>query len=373
MTDGRPPRVAVLWAALSGYHYASLQALQDHGAELLVYRQSTRPDAPFDLAAIEAGVATTVWSDAPDEPGLERALDEFEPDAVVVCSWHIGGYRRAARRLRGKTLRIVTFHNQWIASPKQLGGMLLAPWVLRPTYDVAFVCDERQAIFANKLGFPTDRQLWGVNTCDHPRFAAVAEQRKGALPPKAFLFVGRLVADKAIDVLAAAYRDYRSAVADPWPLLVAGTGPDAALLQGQPGVDMLGFVQPDDLPDVYAQSGCLVLPSRFEPWAIAIHEAAAAGLPVVCTAACGASTRLVLDGYNGAVIPADNAAALARALGRMHGSSDEERRAMGVASESLAEQYTPDRWATNLLRRIPELRVQIGLDPATAAGPKVRA
>ena len=70
-------------------------------------------------------------------------------------------------------------------------------------------------------------------------------------------------------------------------------------LVGVHGVEMLGFVQPDDLPAVLERAGCLVLPSRFEPWGVVVHEAAAAGLPIVCTPVCGAATRLVLDGYNG--------------------------------------------------------------------------
>ena len=81
-----------------------------------------------------------------------------------------------------------------------------------------------------------------------------------------------------------------------------GVGPLADTIGSIDGVDMLGFVQPDEMPSVFARAGCLVLPSRHEPWAVVIHEAASAGLPVVCTRACGASTRLVLDGLNGAVV-----------------------------------------------------------------------
>jgi glycosyltransferase involved in cell wall biosynthesis len=164
-------------------------------------------------------------------------------------------------------------------------------------------------------------------------------------------------------VLAAGYARYRSLVDDPWPLLVAGDGPDELHLRDQAGVEMQGFVQPAALPKLFEQAGCLVLPSRFEPWAVVIHEATSAGLPVVCTRVCGASTRLVLDGHNGVVMTPDDPQALAAALGRIHRTTDEERRAMGRASELLALQYSPKRWAQNLLRRIPDLREQVGLPP----------
>jgi glycosyltransferase involved in cell wall biosynthesis len=107
-----------------------------------------------------------------------------------------------------------------------------------------------------------------------------------------------------------------------------------------------------------------VLPSRFEPWGVAIHEATAAGLPVVCTRECGASTRLVLDGYNGVVISKDDPEALIDGLVRITEAGDAARRAMGAASRGLALQYSPQRWAGNLLTRIPELRARAGLEPS---------
>ena len=362
-TAPRPPRVAVLWAGL-GYLHASLHALADEGADLLVFHRAVDADAPFDSDALAAGLPARGWTEPPGVDELMEALDGFDPDAVLVCSWAIGPYRTAARRLKGRTLRIVGLSNQWLGRPKQWAGVAISPLVIRPAYDAALVPDERAAVFAGKLGFPAERLIWGMNTADHPRFAAVADQRGDELPPKAFLFVGRLVPDKAIDVLAAGYARYRAEVDDPWPLLVAGNGPDEHHLRDQPGVDLQGFVQPAELPKLFEQAGCLVLPSRFEPWAVVIHEATSAGLPVICTRVCGASTRLVLDGHNGVVVTPDDPQALAAALRRIHRSTDGDRRAMGRASQQLALQYSPKRWAQNLLRRIPELREQVGLPPA---------
>jgi glycosyltransferase involved in cell wall biosynthesis len=379
MTAGRRPRVAVLWAGL-GYMHASLRALADEGAELLVYHRSVDSDAPFEPDALTAGLSAHGWREPPGADELAAAIDDFDPDALLVCSWHIGSYRTVARHARGRTLRIVGLSNQWLSRgmrgrsrgaaglasrwlsrPKQWAGVAISPLVVRPAYDAALVPDERAAVFAAKLGFPVERLIWGMNTCDQPRFAAVAHQRREAPPPKAFLFVGRLVADKALDVLADGYARYRAIVDEPWPLLVAGAGPDEHLLQDRDGVELAGFVQPADLPKLYEQAGCFVLPSRFEPWGVVIHEAVSAGLPVICTRSCGASTRLVLDGHNGVVLTPDDPLALGAAFRRIHEATDDERAAMGRASEMLSLQYTPARWAQNLLRRIPELRRQIGL------------
>lgn len=351
-------RVAILWKQLSGYANASFTALQRAGAELMVVHRAATSDAPFDDAALTLDCAGHAWSEAPDEARVRRELERFGPDALLVISWDVGPYRRIARSMRGRTLRVLCMDNSWLGTPKQWAGRIASPAVIRPCYDVAFLPGERQAAFARRLGFADEEILWGLYTCDHPTFAAVADRRTGA-PPPAFLFVGRLVDSKGADVLAAAYRTYRRSAGAAWPLLVSGTGPMAGVLDGAPGVEMLGFVQPSDIPAVFARAGCLVTPSRFEPWGVVIHEAASAGLPVICSSACGASTRLVLDGYNGAVVPAGNADRLADAMVQVASAPD--LALMGRRSAQLAAQFTPQRWAGYLLDRVAALRPRYGL------------
>jgi glycosyltransferase involved in cell wall biosynthesis len=365
----RAPRVAVLWGALSGYVHAQLSALRAAGAELLVVHRSLNSAAPFDQDEVTRSIDARAWSEAPDETELEAALDGFDPDVLLVMSWDVGAYRRAARRRRGRTLRVLCMDNQWWGTAKQWGGVAISRLVLRPAYDAVFVAGERQAVFARRLGFRSEQMLWGLYVGDTPAFEKVAAERGEQVPPEAFLFVGRLAPEKGVDVLAEAYRLYRARVERAWPLLVAGTGPELHHLAGLEGVELLGFVQPSDLPGVMARAGCLVLPSRFEPWAVAIHEAAAAGLPIVCTWVCGASTRLVLDGYNGALVSPDDPTGLAAGLVRIGTASDADRAAMGRASSLLAQQLTPERWASNLLDRVPALRSDAGLLPAPWASP----
>lgn len=365
------PRVVVLWTVLTGYVRAELAALADQGAELLVFHSTPGADAAFEPDERGRQLRCQAWSGAPNEVEVEDMVAAFEPDVLMVISWHIGAYRRIARRWRGRALRVLVMDNQWWGTAKQWGGVAISPWVIRPAYDCALVAGERQADFARRLGFSSEQLVWGMNTCDYPRFSQVAIDRKGEDAPEAFLYVGRLAPEKAIDVLAAGYRRYRDRVAAPWPLLIAGSGPEDQHLQGVEGVEMLGSVRPDAMPEVFARAGCLLLPSRFEQWGVAIHEATAAGLPVVCTWVCGASTRLVLDGYNGVVMSPDDPGALAVGLDRIASASAAERRAMGEASSLLARQYSPERWASNLLQRIPDLRAHAALDPEPWAAQRV--
>jgi glycosyltransferase involved in cell wall biosynthesis len=180
-------------------------------------------------------------------------------------------------------------------------------------------------------------------------------------PPKSFLYLGRLTCDKggdAIQILARAYSAYRHSTPDPWPLVIVGTGPLAAQAEGREGIILKGFVQPDDVPTLFESAGALILPSTYESWALVIHEAAAAGVPVICTAECGASVRLVQDGYSGYIVETGNSNSLQRAMSRFVRLSEERRVAMGEASYSLSLQFTPQRWAQYIQEKLAELAGQ---------------
>jgi glycosyltransferase involved in cell wall biosynthesis len=273
----------------------------------------------------------------------------------MVSSWDVADYRREVRRWRGRALRVLCMDNQWLATPKQRLGVVTAAVYVKPAFDIAFMPGDTQGEFARRLGFGVERQLRGLYCADQPTFEAAAGRRRGEVPPR-FLFVGRLVEPKGVDVLAEAYLRYRSAAgSSPWGLTVAGAGPLAAELRGTTGVEVLDFVQPADLPELMASCGCFVLPSRFEPWGVVLHEAAAAGLPLIATSACGAATRLLQDGYNGVLVAAGQVASLADAMSAVASSPQERLAEMSAASVSLSRQFTPERWAAYTVERCRHL------------------
>jgi glycosyltransferase involved in cell wall biosynthesis len=69
-----------------------------------------------------------------------------------------------------------------------------------------------------------------------------------------------------------------------------------------------------DVSALYRASDVLVLPSDYEPWAVVINEAAAAGLAIVCTDVVGAAAELVRDGVNGRLFPPGHLDRLVTAL-----------------------------------------------------------
>ena len=64
-----------------------------------------------------------------------------------------------------------------------------------------------------------------------------------------------------------------------------------------------GFLEQDELKSAYHASDVLVLPSDFEPWAVVVQEAMAAGMVVVASDAVGSAHELIADGLSGRIFP----------------------------------------------------------------------
>ncbi|GAA2760153.1 glycosyltransferase family 4 protein [Actinopolymorpha rutila] len=340
-------RVLVLWNQLTGYMKATLECLAEQPeVELHVVAFPSATDAPFSASEARPGKAS--YYTFTDDLDVGAIHDDIDPDALIVCGWSTSAYRRLARRSRA--LRILYMDNQWLGTAKQRAGVIVSRWYLGPAYDVALVPGERQAHFARLLGFREDDIWRGGLSGDYHAFAARPGQVSASR--REFLYVGRLHDYKGVGVLAEAFRRYSSLVPDPWDLTVCGTGPMQKVFEQMPGVRHLGFVQPSNLPDIVQGSGAFVMPSTFEPWGVVIHEACAAGLPVICTPACGAAAALVEDHWNGYLVEPGSAQSLCEAMLRMHCLPDVERRRMGDNSALLARRFTPDRWAATLVSRI---------------------
>ena len=342
-------RLAVLHSRLSPHMAACFRTLRArYNAELLVIRIPPADNAPFDDRHFD-------WIDQLHDRGslsvedMTAMLDSFSPDAVFMSGWFDQGYLSVARAMREQNVLVVAGSDeQWTGSWRQQGARLIAPWYLHSAIDVLWVAGERQRQFARRLGFRGEKCWDGVYACDWEKFTT---SRTGPLP-RTFLFVGRYIRRKGIDLLVDAYAKYRDRVEDPWQLVCAGSGEQEALLDRQTGIDNRGFVQPDELPGLMEAAGAFVLPSREEPWGVVVEEAATAKLPLICSEACGAAVHLLQDRYNGYLVQTESAEHLAQCMVSMSALSDEDRRRMGTRSHELSKQYTPARWTDTLISGI---------------------
>lgn len=336
------------WADASGYMAACWRALAARpGVDVhiihpqqLFHWQKNRFHNELD------GLSNEMF--LPKDPGIEawllEAVTRQRPDAVVVCGWIYWPYTRLVRAPALRDARMILgMDSPWRGTWTQRLARFRLSSTLRRCSAVV-TAGERSATYARKLGVPEERIRTGYYGFDYARFGRVAESRAVSGWPRQFLFLGRYVAQKDLGTLVAAYERYRGLVSDPWGLTCCGDGRDGGLLANRPGVVDIGFKLPAELPEVFRNHGAFVMASHFEPWGVAIAEAAASGLPLICTTACGASVDLVRPYYNGLVAAPRDVDGLARAMQWVH-EHESELPIMGARSHVLAEAFSAESWA----------------------------
>ena len=144
--------------------------------------------------------------------------------------------------------------------------------------------------------------------------AIAAVRVRFALPQQFVLHVGNLEPRKDVPTLA------RAAATAGVPLVLAGG--HIVTIDAPPGARVLGHVEPDDLPALYAAASVVAYVSRYEGFGLPPVEAMACGATVMATR-CGALPEVAGDGIE--FVPIGDADAQAIALREL--VNDSARRA----------------------------------------------
>ena len=154
---------------------------------------------------------------------------------------------------------------------------------------------------------------------------------------RAFVWVGRFVAAKAIDVMIRAFADHGHSPR--WKLFMIGDGCLRASVERQVAqlgmearVVFLGMRQ--DVRELLAAFDVFILPSISEGLPIALLEAADAGLPLIVSSV-GDMPDVVCK-QNGWVVPPGDEKSLTACLRVACNMADKDLREMGVRSKSVA-------------------------------------
>ncbi|MCA9169702.1 MAG: glycosyltransferase [Planctomycetales bacterium] len=177
--------------------------------------------------------------------------------------------------------------------------------------------------YFQRNGYPTEKQFRAVNVVDTdaipPRVAAAADQ-VGPLrtslkldDKQVVLFVGAIIPQKRMEDLVDAFEIVRRAQPNSH-LLIVGDGPYLPTLreyiaksEARADVSTVGKVV-EGVSAYFLLGDVLVLPHL---GGLAISEALAHGIPVIATNADGCEEDLIVDGYDGYLVPVGQPTALA--------------------------------------------------------------
>jgi glycogen(starch) synthase len=156
------------------------------------------------------------------------------------------------------------------------------------------------------------------------------------------LCLGRLQRQKGFDIALSAL----AAIIDRFPhirLTVAGDGPERAALERQAAklnltgaVDFIGWVPPDQVPELLNEATIVLMPSRFEGFGLVALEAGWMARPVIA-ARVGGLAEVVAHEQTGLLIRSESTLALAEAIAFLL-SHPEQAAQMGLAGRRRAQE-----------------------------------
>ena len=300
-------------------------------------------------------------------PGFLRRYLRFDPDLLIVT-----GYYAPAMQLA-----------------MYLESVRRRPWVFwaemantryseHPTFDSAWLRDRLRSVALFPLRhFPTE--IWAIGTraqadynalvdgrvpvrnlpyfANLDRFFAAGAQRTPGDVVR-FLFCGSLVVRKGADTIADAV-ERLAGEGHAFELHIAGTGPLQDRFERLPAdvrqrVHLHGFLQLDEVPEVYSKGDVLLFPSRHDGWGMTLGEGLAAGLPAISTAQTGAAVDMLREGENGFMLPELTTDRLVDAM-RFYIKNPERIAPMRDAARATARQYTHEVGAKRFIEAIQRL------------------
>jgi 1,2-diacylglycerol 3-alpha-glucosyltransferase len=373
--SGSPPtghpgriKIAVVTGVPSPHQVTFLQAVGSRpDVSLTVYylrRRLRRRESWENVQLPTAGVHILLpeWAigQVPMYPGIIGHLHRSKPDVTFIVGYYLPGLLLSAAwltlarrpwvfwtdtlkpRLAGPIWRTAT-RKAMARSFLRLASHTLTTGDagVKALLDVGA---DRKRI--TPLPFAIDKE-WIVRTVDETRRQRRAKLRTElgiGLADRVLLFVGQLIDRKGVDLLLESFQEASMRASRPAKLLLVGDGPQresyeirVAALGLRDHVTFIGSVPHEELPDYWACADTFVLPSRFDPWPVALLEAAAAGLPIVATSSVGSAIDLLGPETAWIVAPV-NRHSLTHALSDCLTCSQEQLTRMGrSAREAVVE------------------------------------
>ena len=370
MTDALP-RVLIVH---NGYQYrggedavvdSEISLLRAHGHEVAVYRRDNSEIIGMSKPTL---ALNTLWSRRTVHE-VERVIADFHPDVIhahntfplISPALYWAAERAGVPVIQTlHNFRLMCLHPMFLRDGKvceDCSGRL--PWrgVARKCYRASatqsavlagmLVLHRGLRTYRNKVtryialnefcrnkfiegGLPVERIVVKPNFVDVPAFDE--ELRQGGL------FVGRLSAEKGIDVLLRAMDQLPAC-----QLKVVGIGPEEAPLSSRTNIQRFGFLPRDQIFRHMQGAAYLVMPSiSYENLPLTLVEAFACGLPVIASR-MGAMAELVEDGRTGLLFEPGSADDLAQKILWAEANPEAMQRMGAAARFEYESRYTPAR------------------------------
>jgi glycosyltransferase involved in cell wall biosynthesis len=363
-----PRRVAILPPVPVPYREPLFRALAERGRVLphVIYLAASQPgwDQPSGWYSEAEGYGSEIlsaWqrrrpgrSPITVPKGIGRALSRARPDCIVT--WEYGpATLRVLGWARRHRVPVLVFSELTPWSDDALSGLrrrvhrLLAPRVAG-----FIVASSQGAERVRALGAPAGSVEVALQSADLASLGPASGAEGG---PVRILSMGRLVPDKNLTGLIAAFAaaGFEDGEAE---LVIRGAGPLEPELRAQAArtgapVRIPGPAAPGELDSVYAEAHALALVSTYEPFGVALREAAAAGLPIIASERAGGVGDVAVAEENALVVNPEDVGQITEALRRIV-REPELRDRLAAGSRAVTERHPleadVEAWERSVLR-----------------------
>lgn len=227
--------------------------------------------------------------------GIRKVLATLAPTHLIVAGYSAPPFIEAILWARKHGVPVIQWYESHALSSRFNRGPIrwLREAMLRRA-DAWVVPGVMSRDYLVQMGIPSESILIAPNTVDISVFAAGANKSVPNKGPVRFLYVGRYIELKGVDLLLDAFkRTQREAT-----LRLVGYGPlESELREKAKGMVNVEFQpatrNPQDTAEHYAWADVVVMPSTREVWGLVINEALAAGCYALSSSVAAVTPDLV--------------------------------------------------------------------------------
>lgn len=332
--------ILYLYAKITPYQIPVIKELaENYSAKVHVVFWDTHGNAPFEPPLID-NVCFYARSKF-NYKTLKELTSKINPQIIFISGWQDLTYLPIVvpYRLAGIPV-VVGFDDIWSKKYRQKIGSFIFPIFRLLFYSHAWVSGPRQYEYSKRLGFKDSNIIYYLYSGDTSLFSNSFHQFSRVNNyPKKFLFVGRFVEDKAIDILAEAFDIYKKKYAGEWKLMCIGTGNLQYLIENSENLEISSYMSQKEIINELKDVGAFILPSRFDVSPLVVHEFASAGLPLILSENIGNRLLFLIDKFNGYIFKNNSASDLAIKMDLLSKQSNERLLEMGKNSHDLSLQH----------------------------------
>jgi glycosyltransferase involved in cell wall biosynthesis len=246
---------------------------------------------------------------------INGMLDNFKPDIIHVTTEFGIGFRGMRYALDRDIPLVMSYHTDYCKYLKYHNLELMQP-VIKNYLDWYYSFPDRILVpsrntFAElqKKGY-RNLDIWsrGIDiSCFNPKYRNENLRKTLAGDKFIFLYVGRLSAEKNLDMLLDAAAEIERRFPGRAQFVFTGDGPYAEKIKNSPAANLVftGFKRGEELSEIYASADCFAFPSGTETFGNVVLEAMASGLPVAAVGS-GGVTDFLSHRHNALLCAPDN-------------------------------------------------------------------